>query len=64
MALLRRSLRPPPIQGALHVQHLPVARAVGKNCTCVGPQPSRAFHNAFSHTLMIHRCPEPRDGDH
>eukprot|EP00969_Alexandrium_andersonii_P204643 9043328-Alexandrium_andersonii.AAC.1 len=37
MGLLRRSPSPPPRHGALHVQHVRAARAVGRNCTCGGP---------------------------
>eukprot|EP00969_Alexandrium_andersonii_P234791 10366953-Alexandrium_andersonii.AAC.1 len=36
MGLLRWSPWPPPGQGALHVQHFPAARAVGRNCRCGG----------------------------
>eukprot|EP00969_Alexandrium_andersonii_P091844 4053563-Alexandrium_andersonii.AAC.1 len=36
-AFVLRSLRPPPGQGALHVQTLPAARAARRNCTCGGP---------------------------
>eukprot|EP00969_Alexandrium_andersonii_P047119 2067733-Alexandrium_andersonii.AAC.1 len=35
--ILRRSPRPPPGKGALHVQRFSAAPAVGRNCTCGGP---------------------------
>eukprot|EP00969_Alexandrium_andersonii_P095562 4222392-Alexandrium_andersonii.AAC.1 len=47
MGLLRRPPWPPPGQWALHVQHFPSARAVGRpGCTCAGPSPSWAFPTA------------------